>query len=819
MVFRRSMSLQTKFILGLAVFALSLGLFFGGTLFFHLRSVMLQEVSDKSNLILAQADAVQDYVRRDLRPAMFEVLPPDRFIISAMSSSYISRHIMERLNVKDTHYYYRRVALNARNPESIPTSFERGIISQFRINHALKRWEGDVTIRGEKYHLTARPVIYEQSCMRCHGEPENAPTELLTRYGNERGFGYPVGEVSGLVVAGFPVRHTISQLKDITFGYLVMYLIAVVLFFAMVSVYFNKLVVHNLHNLTSIFRRHFSGPEERSIIERLGSHDEISGLVGGMEELAGHLNRTKKELEKYALNLEEMVVERTLELQQEVLRHRSDVNLFVNLLQGLNQSGSRPEMVAHAVEQIGRRFSAERVVYYCTVVSHQVVTWPAEEACEDIPAFWQQLMKDDDVRIEPCAAYVPVKSQDCAWGLLGIHWPEGKKPDKITKEVMLALGQQLGIALENIHAINNLTHQKDMLQSVFEGISNPLILLDAGGGILMANKWADVLIEKGTSGGELRRALKETLGLDKANEEGIIRRILQDGTPWEQSLQLVDGRSFWTSIYPIAIYRPEPDCVVLYARENTREKRMLARLQLAEKLSAVGQLAAGLAHEINNPLGVIQCYTDILMADTADEQTCSDLEVIARHTRQAQGIVQNLLNFARPKASVDATSSLNAVITNIADVFRLQAAGKSARLELDLCKGLPDVQGDAASLEQILTNLWLNAFDAVPTGSGRIRITTGLVKGSAEVLLQVADNGPGIPEEHLESIFDPFFTTKDVGRGSGLGLAVVYGLTGELGARIEVENRGGAVFSIYLPTTRKPRQEKSRADKCVHTDR
>ncbi len=215
----------------------------------------------------------------------------------------------------------------------------------------------------------------------------------------------------------------------------------------------------------------------------------------------------------------------------------------------------------------------------------------------------------------------------------------------------------------------------------------------------------------------------------------------------------------------------------------------------------MGQLAAGLAHEINNPLGVIQCYTDILMADTADEQARSDLEVISRHTSQAQEIVQNLLNFARPKASVTDSCSINTVITNMADVFSLQAAGKSARLRLNLAEGLPEVHGDAASLEQILTNLWLNACDAVPAGSGRIRIKTDLVKDSGEVLLQVSDNGPGIAEENLENIFDPFFTTKDVGQGSGLGLAVVYGLTRELGARIEVENRGGAVFSVYLPTT------------------
>lgn len=802
MDFRQSMSLQTKFIIGLAVFALSLGLFFGGTLFLHLRSVMISEVSDKSNLILAQADAVQDYVRRDLRPTMFQVLPPDRFIISAMSSSYISRHIMERLNVKDIHYYYRRVALNARNPNSSPNNLERGLIKQFRSNSTLKRWEGNATIRGEKYHLTARPVVFETSCMRCHGNPEDAPTELLTRYGPHRGFGYPVDKVSGLVVAGFPVRQAISQLKDITFGYLVMYLIAVILFFAMVSVYFNKLVVHNLHRLTLIFRRHFSGPEERSIIERLGSHDEISGLVGGMEELAGHLNKAKEELEKYASNLEDMVAERTLELQQEARRHRSDVSLFVNLLQGLNQSNSRPNMVAHAVEQIGRRFAAERVIYYCTVVSHQVVAWPADASREKIPSFWKTLMANNTVRLESRAAYVPVKSQDCSWGLLGIQWPAGEKPEKITQEVLIAIGQQLGIALENIHAINNLIHQKDMLQSVFEGISDPLMLLDGNGNILMANKWASILTSQGDTKPQLHQALKKALGIEDPDLPcNIVHQILQEQSPWEQSLPLFDKRSFWTSIYPIAIYSSDPDCVVLYARENTKEKRMIARLQRAEKLSAVGQLAAGLAHEINNPLGVIQCYTDILMSEISAGQSRSDLDVIARHTRQAQGILQNLLNFARPRTSVSATCCLKTVVTNMADVFRLQAAGKDTEITLDLADDLPDMRGDGASLEQIVTNLWLNAFDAVPSQGGQIRIKTGPGDSCGELLLQVADNGPGIANEDLEHIFDPFFTTKDVGQGSGLGLAVVYGLVEELGGKIEVETCKGAIFSVYLPTT------------------
>ncbi len=800
MAFNKSMSLQTKFLIGLAVFAVSSGFFFGGTLFFHLRSVMLSEVSDKSNLILAQADAVQDYVRRDLRPAMFELLPPDSFVIEAMSSSYISRHIMERLNVKDTHYYYRRVGLHARNPNFMPNNLEYRIIMQFRINNKMKRWEGDSIINGEKYHLTARPVVFEKSCMRCHGNPDDAPKELLNQYGKERGFGYKVGLVSGLVVAGFPVNRTINQLMDITFGYLIMYLTAVVMFFAMVSVYFNQLVVHNLHRLTSIFRRYFSGPEEQNIIERLGSHDEIEGLVGGIEELAGHLNRAKKDLETYAYNLEEMVADRTYELKQEAKRHKSDVNLFVNLLQGLNQSTSRPDMVAHAVKQIGRRFDADHVIYYCTVVSKQVVAWPGDAPVTKLPRFWKELLSQNKVIFKDNKVYIPVKSQDCEWGILGISWVKDKKPPGITKEVLLAIGQQLGIALENIHAINNLIHQKDMLKSVFEGISDPLLLLDGTGNILMANRWAGIFIETAGTGTRLISELKPVMGLDRSGKNNLIFRTLMSQTPWARSVRLFKNRSFRISIYPIAIYRKEPDCIVLYARENTEEKRMLARLQRTEKLSAIGQLAAGLAHEINNPLGVIRCYTDILMNEIKEEQALSDLKVIARHTGNAQQVLQNLLGFARPKTSVSQTCRINDVIQSMIKVFEIQAGTKSVEIHLELAGDLPPIRGDAITLEHIITNLWLNAFDAVSPENGQIWIRTGQSVRKKEVHLVIADNGPGIPEKDMENIFDPFFTTKDVGRGTGLGLAVVYGLTKELKARIEVENQNGAVFNIYLPS-------------------
>lgn len=109
------------------------------------------------------------------------------------------------------------------------------------------------------------------------------------------------------------------------------------------------------------------------------------------------------------------------------------------------------------------------------------------------------------------------------------------------------------------------------------------------------------------------------------------------------------------------------------------------------------------------------------------------------------------------------------------------------------------MKGSLAAIEQILTNIWLNAFDALSSDNGCIRVVTAQGVANGEVRLIVADNGPGIPDDILDTIFDPFFTTKEVGRGTGLGLAVAYGLVEELGGRIEVENRNGAIFTVFLP--------------------
>ncbi len=140
------------------------------------------------------------------------------------------------------------------------------------------------------------------------------------------------------------------------------------------------------------------------------------------------------------------------------------------------------------------------------------------------------------------------------------------------------------------------------------------------------------------------------------------------------------------------------------------------------------------------------------------------------------------------------------MVSNIIDVFQTQGASKDISISSDLEDHLPDIKCDAAILEQILTNLWLNAFDAISETGGLIHISTRL-SSKKQIILCIEDNGPGIPEDVMPQIFDPFYTTKEVGKGTGLGLSVVYGFINELGGNIEIQSDNTTRFYISFPVT------------------
>jgi PAS domain S-box-containing protein len=226
------------------------------------------------------------------------------------------------------------------------------------------------------------------------------------------------------------------------------------------------------------------------------------------------------------------------------------------------------------------------------------------------------------------------------------------------------------------------------------------------------------------------------------------------------------------------------------------------RLVQADKLSSIGLLAAGVAHEVNTPLAVISTYAQMLAKQVAeDTQKSVILDKIAKQTFRASEIVNSLLNFSRTSTTSFGDVSLNRVIQETLSLLEHQLQKSGIQVNADLDPSLPPVYGNTGKLQQVFLNLFLNARDAMTAG-GTLEVRTWREESGAKV--EVADTGTGIAPEHLHRIYDPFFTTKGARKGTGLGLSVTYGIIQEHGGSIEVSNRptGGARFRLDLPLAR-----------------
>jgi signal transduction histidine kinase len=214
------------------------------------------------------------------------------------------------------------------------------------------------------------------------------------------------------------------------------------------------------------------------------------------------------------------------------------------------------------------------------------------------------------------------------------------------------------------------------------------------------------------------------------------------------------------------------------------------RLVQADRLSSIGLLAAGVAHEVNTPLAVISTYAQMLAKQVAeDEQKSKILEKIAKQTFRASEIVNSLLNFSRTSPTEFVDVDLNRVLRETVNLIEHQLRTSGVQVLTGLASSLPIVRGNAGKLQQVLLNLFLNARDAMPDG-GTLTVRSWGETGFAHV--EVADTGQGIPPEHLSRIYDPFFTTKGVKKGTGLGLSITYGIVQEHNGIIEVESQVGA---------------------------
>jgi two-component system NtrC family sensor kinase len=271
----------------------------------------------------------------------------------------------------------------------------------------------------------------------------------------------------------------------------------------------------------------------------------------------------------------------------------------------------------------------------------------------------------------------------------------------------------------------------------------------------------------------------------------------------------IRGRSFWLSSHLVPLYGEDGrtvERVLIFARDITDRHRMEEQMARTEKLASLGTLAAGVAHEINNPLGIMLGFAEMLMDRVPkDSKEYEMLRTIERQGLNCKRIVENLMTFARTPAKSGDYADLNQELRNVLNLVQNTLLTRKVDLETHLSPNLPRVRGDAGELQQVFLNLITNAVAAMPDG-GRLTVTSRLNPQTGMVEATVADTGTGIPREYVDRIFDPFFTTKKPGEGTGLGLSVSHAIIDKYGGTIRFETRTardggptGTTFFITLP--------------------
>ena len=280
-----------------------------------------------------------------------------------------------------------------------------------------------------------------------------------------------------------------------------------------------------------------------------------------------------------------------------------------------------------------------------------------------------------------------------------------------------------------------------------------------------------------------------------------------------------NGAEIPVSLSASIIYEEDKELASLGLFTDLREKLKMEkelqdtqmRLIQTEKMASLGSLAAGVAHEINNPLGGILIYASLLMEDFADQndQRVQDLKRIVEEGTRCKDIVKSLLEFARQTESKFESVGINKAIDDVLFFLGKQALFHNIQTIKELHPNLPSIQGDPNQIKQVLMNMMVNAAEAMSEKGGTLTITTEVSTDGSSIIILFKDTGSGIPPAIQSKIFDPFFTTKDVGKGTGLGLSTSYGIVQSHHGTIEVDSAPakGSTFKIILPITFEKFQE------------
>ncbi|MBN1366658.1 MAG: PAS domain S-box protein [Dehalococcoidales bacterium] len=430
---------------------------------------------------------------------------------------------------------------------------------------------------------------------------------------------------------------------------------------------------------------------------------------------------------------------------------------------------------------------------------------------------------------------VPLSVKGKPIGTLGVQSKSRRYFDNEEVELLAVIGNQISAATENamlfqreIEVAEKLRISEQRYRELFESAQDAIWVHDMEGYLTTVNKATETL-----SG----YSLEELIGMNVRTfltEEslqlaGQIRNKLLDGStdeqPYEQRLVRKDGTE-WILMLTTNLIREDGKLIgfLCIARDVTKEKEMQLQLSKAyqelsesiqqlknsqqqliqaEKLTSLGQLAASIAHEVNNPLSGVLIYTQLIAKKIKESKIDNNttLEYLSKmefELIRSTKLIKNLLDFARQSSPKFQQANLNMIMNRAYDIASHSAELQHVRVIKELDPALPDITADADQLQQVFTNLILNAIQAMPQGG---KLTLRSSASANQIKIEVSDTGIGIPPENMNKLFTPFFTTKLEVKGVGLGLAIAYGIVQRHKGKIEVRSKigDGTTFTIYLP--------------------
>ena len=407
--------------------------------------------------------------------------------------------------------------------------------------------------------------------------------------------------------------------------------------------------------------------------------------------------------------------------------------------------------------------------------------------------------------------FVPCRIREHTVAVLGLgKTVDGDFLSSDDVELVVTIADYVAVALDNAQLYSSLEQKaleiarlKDFSENIVESLNVGVLAVDLDGIVESWNTRMEQLFgvtRQEAVGRQLGSLLPEELAREIAARgdaeqiTGIYKQRLQ-----HQGKLLTLN----VSIAPLVSKSSERIGRLLLFDDVTQRERMEEQMSQTEKLTSLGLLAAGVAHEVNTPLAVISNYIQMLAKQMPEgDPRQSIIEKIVKQTFRASEIVNNLLNFSRTGAAEAADVDVNRVVEETLALVAHPLKTSQIQVVKQLGETLPPVRGSANKLQQVFLNLFLNARDAMPSG-GMLEVRTGAHNGSVEI--EVADTGAGIAREHIHRIFDPFFTTKSNGRGTGLGLSVSYGIIKEHSGKIDVRSTPGkgTSFHVEFPAVRK----------------